>query len=122
MLEENLRQLQEWLDGREENGILYQRTLNLSKERREQAERSIKEAFDLIETLSKKFGLEKESQNAASIFQGDLTINWANLIDVRSDKLKRYGAVHPHLAEALDADTNRLAEIALQLSSTINES
>jgi len=37
MFEENLRQAQEWLDGREENGILYRRKLMLTEEIRKQA-------------------------------------------------------------------------------------
>lgn len=121
MLEENLRHAQEWLDGREEKGILYHRKLEISDERRKQAEQSIRTALGLIEKLSKKFGLEAESQDAASMFQGELSVSWANLIDSQAGKLRRYGKVHSELAGILDADVQNLAEIALQLSAILGE-
>ncbi len=79
MLEENLRRAKEWLDGREENGILYYRNLKISEETKQQATQRIQAALELIEKLSSEFELDREFQSAASILQGDLTINWANL-------------------------------------------
>jgi hypothetical protein len=122
MFEEHLRHAQEWLDGREEHGILYQRKLEMSEDKRRQAEHIIKTALGLIEKLSEKFGLEAESQNAASMFQGELSINWANLMDARSGKLRRYGKVHPELESMLDSEIQKLAEIALQLSAILGKS
>lgn len=122
MFEENLRRAQEWLDGREEKGILYHRKLELSDEKRRQAEHVIKTALGVIERLSEKFGLEAETQNAASMFQGEFSVNWANLIDTQSGKLRRYGKVHPELHDMLDTDIRTLAEIALQLSALLGES
>lgn len=122
MFEENLRCAQEWLDGREEKGILYHRRLELSDEKRRQAEHVIKTALGVVERLSEKFGLEVETQNAASMFQGEFSVNWANLIDTQAGKLRRYGKVHPELGGILDADIQKLAEIALQLSAFLGES
>jgi hypothetical protein len=122
MFEENLRHTQEWLDGREEHGILYHRKLEMSEVKRRQAEHVIKTALDLIEKLSAKFELESESQSAAASMQGELTINWANLIDTQAGKLRRYGKVHPELGGTLDPDIQKLARIALQLSAILGES
>jgi hypothetical protein len=122
MLEENLRHTLEWLDGREENGILYSRTLNLPKENREQARQRIKAALGSIENLSRKFGLHKESSDAASMLRGELTVSWANLLDTRAKKLVRYGDVHPELASILDSDIQNLAGLALQLAAILGES
>lgn len=122
MFEENLRHTQEWLDGHEENGILYHHKLEMQEESRRQANHVIKTGLDLIEELSSKFGLKKEFQNGASMFQGELSVNWANLIDSQAGKLRRYGKVHPELAGALDPDIQRLAGIALQLSAILGES
>jgi len=122
MFEENLRHTQEWLDGREEDGILYRRKLEMPENKRKQAKNVIKTALDLIEKLSVKSELESESQNAASMFQGELTVNWANLIDSQAGKLRRYGKVHPELAGILDADIKNLANIALHLSTILGES
>lgn len=122
MFEENLRRTQEWLDGREEKGILYHRKLELPDEKRRQAEHVIKTALGVIERLSEKFGLEVEAQNAASMFQGEFSVNWANLIDTQAGKLRKYGKVHPELHDMLDTDIRNLAEIALQLSAMLGES
>ena len=122
MLEENLRQTQEWLDGREEDGILYYRRLNISERNREQAHRAIETALQLIEKLGNKFELGQEFQSAAPILMGNLTVNWANLVDTKSNKLRRYGQVHPELGDVLDPDIQNLAEIAFSLSTILGQS
>ena len=122
MLEENLRRALEWLDGREENGILYSRKLNLPKENKEQARQEIKAALGVIESLSHKFDLHKDTDDAGSMLRGELTVSWANLFDTRAKKLARYGKVYPDLASILDSDIQNLAGIALQLSALLGES
>jgi hypothetical protein len=71
MFEENLRNALEWLDGREEDGILYSRKLILSPTGREQARQYIKVALGVIEKLSFQFDLRKESSYAASMLRGE---------------------------------------------------
>jgi hypothetical protein len=122
MFEENLRHTLEWLNGREENGILYSRKLNLSEENREQARQEIVAALGSIEKLSLKFDLLKETGDAGSMLRGELSVNWANLLDTRAIKLVRYGGVHPKLASILNSDIQNLAEIALQLTAILGES
>ncbi|MCA2001756.1 MAG: hypothetical protein LDL51_07825 [Chloroflexi bacterium] len=122
MFEENLRNALEWLDGREEDGVLYSRTLILSEDGREQARRYIQDALGVIEKLSRQFDLRKESNDAASMLRGELEVSWANLLDTRSKKLGRYGKVHPELLSALDSDIQKLAEIAQRLSAVIGKS
>ncbi len=122
MFEENLRNALEWLDGREEDGILYSRKLILSPVGREQARQYIKVALGVIEKLSLQFDLRKESSDAASMLRGELDVGWANLLDTRAKKLGRYGKVHTELANALDSDIQKLAEIAQQLSAVIGKS
>lgn len=122
MFEENLRNALEWLDGREEDGILYSRKLILSPDGREQARQYIKFALGVIEKLSHQFGLRKESSDAASMLRGELDVGWANLLDTRAKKLGRFGKVHPELLSVLDSDIQKLAEIAQQLSAIIGKS
>ena len=122
MFEENLRHALEWLNGREENGILYSRKLNLSEENREQARREIMAALGSIEKLSLKFDLLKETGDAGSMLRGELSVNWANLLDTRAIKLVRYGDVHPKLASILNSDIQKLAGLALQLAAILGES
>jgi hypothetical protein len=122
MFEENLRHALEWLDGYEENGILYSYKLILPEENRKQARQEINTALGLIEKLSHRFNLAKEINGAASMLRGELTVNWANLLDTRPKKLGRYGKVNPELAQVLDSDIQKLAEIAQLLSAIIGKS
>jgi hypothetical protein len=94
----------------------------MTKEAKQQAVQKIQAALEVIEKLGRKFELEKEFESAASILQGNLTVNWANLMDTKSNKLKRYGQVHPQLGDMLDADIQNLAEIALNLSTMLGQS
>ncbi|MEW6287433.1 MAG: hypothetical protein AB1509_14515 [Chloroflexota bacterium] len=121
MFEENLRRALEWLDGREENGFLYTRKLNLPDEKKAQALGEIHTALGLIENLVHKFDLPKDASDAASLLRGELSVNWANLLDTRARKLNRYGKTHRDLSGMLDSDIQKLAEIALGLSSILGE-
>lgn len=122
MLEETLRHALEWLDGREENGILYRRKLNIPKESTEQARQQIMTALGVIEKLSYTFDLPKETEDAVAMLRGELSVSWANLLDTRAKKLARYGKAHPDLSGMLDGDIQKLAEIAIQLSVYLGES
>jgi hypothetical protein len=119
--EENLRHAQDWLDGHEENGILYHRKLIFSEEGKEEIRQEIKAALELIENLSRKFDLTKEEINSASVMRGELTTDWANLLNTRASKMGRFGDVQPELASLLDEDIQNLAGIALYLSSILTE-
>ncbi len=115
-LEERLRQAAAWLQGAEEQGQLYQRTLKLSPERRALAQQQVNEALALLTDLAQTLGLEAETDEAAGHIRAALSVSWADLCDARSSKLQRYGAVHPGLAAVLDPSIERLAELALSIA------
>jgi hypothetical protein len=121
MFEENLNRAREWLDGRKEKGILYERQLSIPEEKRQQAKQSIEMASDLIQDLAVMFELGIETEDASSILQGELSVSWANLLDTQAGKLRRYGAVHPDLSGILDTKIQNLAGIAFQLSSILGQ-
>lgn len=76
----------------------------------------IKEARELIEKVSHDFALPIDSENAASPLRGEMSVSWADLLDSRASELKRAGAVHPELSDALDPNIQRLAGMALRLT------
>jgi hypothetical protein len=100
--EKNLRQAQSWLDGAEEDGILYKAKLQLSEERRRQATGEIARALDQIGSLRQSFELEKKEENPLALIRSEMTISWANLLDSRSVRLGRYGDVSAGLTDRLD--------------------
>jgi len=122
IFEENLRRAQAWLDGKEEDGTLYQYKLVLSVENRKRAQRQIKIALDQIVKLSSLFEMQKENENPASLIRGQMSVSWADLHDSRTHKLSRYGKVHPELAKVLDSEVQHLSEIALNLAAIFGES
>ena len=114
--EKNLREAQSWLDGAEEDGILYKAEVRISEERRRQVTQEITDALYQIGSLSASFELEKKEENPLSLIRSEMVISWANLLDSRSAKLGRYGDISAGLAEKLDPAINNLAETALYLS------
>jgi hypothetical protein len=119
--EENLRVTQEWLDGRQEWGILYRRKLDLPTGNRRRAERKVQKALQLIDFLRERFDLNVESRNAALMLRSEMSVSWVNLLDAHARKLGRYGKVHPDLSRLLDPALDQLADIASTLATVLGE-
>lgn len=116
-LEERLHEADAWLQGEEENGRLYHRTLTLPPEQREQARQRIAEALRVIDDLASMLDLDATSDNAGDHIRAGLSESWANLCDIRAKKLRRYGEVHPALSAVLDEPVEHLAQLALAIAS-----
>ncbi len=114
--EMHLRQADAWLQGEEERGILYRRSIHLSPERRAAAREQIGAAIAQITVLTERFDLAAASDDLGATIVSQMSVDWANLCDVRSDRLRRYGEVDPELPDLLDADIDRLAQLALSLA------
>ncbi|MCX7670855.1 MAG: hypothetical protein N2439_12375 [Anaerolineae bacterium] len=114
----HLRQIAAWLADGEEAGILYRRRLNLPAERRAALREQIALALAQIAALAERFGLTPAEESLESNMAALMSVDWANLCDLRSDKLRRYGEVDDRLADLLDADIAALAERALALATT----
>ena len=114
--EAHLRQADAWLQGAEERGALYRRSLNLSPEQRAVARAQIAAALAQVTALAQRFGLTATEEDLGATIAAQMSVDWADLSDARSDKLRRYGDVDPRLADLLDADIDRLAQLALSLA------
>src|ERR1700690_836595 len=119
--EKNLRKAQSWLEGAEEDGILYKGKLQISEEQRREASREITEALDQIRSLSRTFELEKKEEDPLSLIRSEMVISWANLLDSRPAKLVRYGDISAGSAGKLDPAISHLAETAFYLSKIFEE-
>jgi hypothetical protein len=114
--EKDLRQADAWLLGGEEHGCLYRRSLDLAPERRAAARVQIAGALAQIAALAERFDLAVTEDDLGATIASQMSVDWANLCDTRSNKLRRYGEVDPRLAEFLDADVDALAQLALSLT------
>ena len=111
-----LRQALALLDEKNESGILYRKTLNLSDRQKAEMQQDIAEALNEIAAISQELALESSEQDAGGLVRSEMAVSWTNLLDIRSKKLRGYGAVHPNLAEKLDPPIERLSKIALKLA------
>ena len=121
MFEENLREVETWLQGAEVNGILYQRRLNLPAAKREAVQQCVDAALEIIAALARKFDLKPEVEDVSNMIRSRMSIRWADLADTQSRKLKRFGEVPPELKRTLDPDIQQLARLALELASIIEK-
>jgi hypothetical protein len=120
MLEERLRRADAWLAGTEESGLVYHRTLALPPENRAAARIAISEALETLSSLAETFAVGCKEEDLVNHIRADMSASWTDLCDTRSEKLQRYGEVHPALAELLDPDIERLAALALRIAALMN--
>ena len=116
LFEEDLHFALRWLDGKPDEGSLYQRKLVLSEELRKEARQTILDGLDEIRRLAEALDFKPEVENASKSIMGRLNIDWENLSDLHAGNLHGLGAVHPDLSNFLDRPADKLPQIALKLS------
>jgi hypothetical protein len=114
--EQYLRQVDRWLNDFETDGILYRYKMDLSPEKRVLMRQKIASGLALVEELAQTLQLEPEVIDLVGAVRGQMSESWANLIDSRAAKLRRYGEVDPGLSQPLDPALDRLVQIAAELS------
>jgi hypothetical protein len=114
--EQYLRQLDRWLQGLEADGILYKYKMDLLPQKRALMQQKITAGLALVEELAQALQLEPEIIDLVGSVRGQMSESWANLIDSRAARLRRYGEVDPGLAQPLDHVLDRMVQIAAYLS------
>jgi hypothetical protein len=67
----------------------------------------------IIDELYRRFGLARESIDVVQTMVAEFSIAWTQLVDVRTQKLIRYGEVDPALVSTLDPAISELTELTL---------
>jgi hypothetical protein len=119
MMEESLRQADQWLNTPESDGILIRRKINLTEEKRAKVLDEILAGLEFVSQLAESLYLQPVDEDLGAEIRGQMSINWANLMDTRAKKLARYGEVDPRLAQVLDPGIERLAYLALSLANLV---
>ena len=119
MMEEHLRQILQWMSLSEEEGVLFRRKIDLSEEERTKVMKKINEGLDLIAQLAERLNLQPVEEDLNSAIRSQMSVDWANMMDARAEKLAGYGAVNPSLALTLDPSIERLAYVALSLANLV---
>ena len=117
--ERSLRQAESWLQGDWEEGVLFHTSLSLSPQQRAAALSEVATALQVIAQLAKRFRLHPADEPLTNKIAAAMSVSWANLVDARSSKLRRYGPVDPRLRDSLDPELERLAQLARSISSLV---
>lgn len=64
---------------------------------------------------SRHFQLKRETSDVVQSMIAELSISWTQLVDSRSDRLDRYGAVDPELKSTLDPALTELIDGCLSM-------
>jgi len=114
LLEERLADIERVI-AQDEQGILYQRVAQFTPQQRAQMNEIIRAMREQIRRAAEEFQLPGEEQNAARYIVGTLSLSWESLEEIRSRKLKGYGAVDPALRDTLDPILKQLIRLLFSL-------
>jgi hypothetical protein len=67
----------------------------------------------IIDELYQRFNLARESVDVVQTLVAEFSIAWTQIVDIRSQKLSRYGPVDPALVSTLDPAISELIDLTL---------
>lgn len=121
MFEENLRQADMWLKDDLPGGLLYQYTRRLPAERVAAARAEVAAALQDIAALAQELEAAPATEPIEARIAAAMSVSWANLCDVKSARLVRYGSVDNGLGDLLDSRIDALSQHALRIAALLGE-
>ncbi|MDH7487935.1 MAG: hypothetical protein QHH80_00285 [Anaerolineae bacterium] len=116
LFEERLRQADAWLAEALPEGVLYRYTRHLPSERVAEIRAEIAAALRAIADLAQHLEAQPADEPIEAAASAFMSVSWADLSDVKTPRLARYGAVDNALEDWLDPRLDALAEHALRLA------
>jgi hypothetical protein len=120
LLDKQLCQWEEWLQGHVAPGVMYEQQNLLSAPQETELRRHIGELRQLMIRLRDDLQLLPTKPRTASLIVGQATVLWEMLAELNSASLQGYGAVPEELGRYLDPIGEKLAskmhEISLMFS------
>lgn len=116
-----LRQLLDEMDSHSE-GILYAQTTTLTDEQRQRIVELTGAMLDEIAGLAETLGLSKQHRDPIALVVGQINVLWSDLVDIRADKLTRYGDVSAEAARTLDPSIDRMIRLTEGLIAALSTS
>jgi hypothetical protein len=104
-----------------DDGILYERTGELSPEQQQALARLVEKSLAEIATLAARFALPMQTHSARASAVGRLNVLWSNLHEIRAKRLRGYGEVAPELEAVLDPSVHRLVSLMVQMLKMLQE-
>lgn len=70
--------------------------------------------------LAEDSGVKHDEEDRLRTLHAQFTLLWVELEDVRPQKLRHYGPLHPHLMEALGPRIQHISELVLALDAVVS--
>lgn len=102
LLDKALCEFEQWAKGHEIRSVLYQVLNPLSEAQRQLIVVEVAELKRLLEEIRDHLNLEGTVRSADKMIMGSCSVLWASVVELESDRLKRYGEAPAGLAEYLD--------------------
>jgi hypothetical protein len=116
LLDKQLCQWTEWLQGHVAPGVMYQQQNRLSARHKKELYQHIDELRQLMLRLRDDLQLVSTKPSTAQLIVGQATIVWEMLAELNSRSLQGYGAVPQDLANYLDPIGEKLASQMQEVS------
>lgn len=94
-----------------EEGILYAQIVTLTDEQRQLIVTLTSALLDEIAKLAEVLAFSKQRRDPVSSLVSQITVLWSDLVDVRADKLSRYGNVNSEAAQVLNPSLDRMIRL-----------
>jgi hypothetical protein len=113
-----LCELEDTISSPAENKVLTETVNNLLSWERALILKHIEELKELINHLAQNLGLNRRKEEVRNVVLGAMTIELANLEELKSKRLRRYGEVPYSLQEFLDPQVDKTMSIINEICKT----
>jgi hypothetical protein len=122
LLDENLCEFEEWAKGHAVRSVLYELRNTLSAVQRQEIAERVAKMQRLLKEVHNTLNLEGTVRSVDRMIVASCTIQWSSLVELKSNRLRRYGEVPPSLGEYLDPILEELNEDLRAISNTVLQS
>ncbi len=124
LLDEDLCEFEQWANGQGVTSVLYEVRNTLSAVQRQLIAERVAKMRVILKEVKDALNLEGSVHRVDKMIVGSCAVLWVSLVELESDRLRRYGQLPPGLAQYLDPkvavlneDLNQISQIAKQAAS-----
>ena len=118
LLDEMLCQFEQWAQGSEAHGVLYEESNSLTARQPKQIMGTITSIREVMKTLRDDLKLERNILDIRTAVWSRSASFWEALVELETGRLKRYGELPEGFAEYFDPKINTLVELLREFSET----
>ncbi|MEW6138783.1 MAG: hypothetical protein AB1733_11170 [Thermodesulfobacteriota bacterium] len=122
LLDENLCEFEQWANGHEVRSVLYEVRNTLSGVQRQEIAKRVAKMQRLLREVRDALSLEGTVRSVDRMIVASCAIQWSSLVELESNRLRRYGEVPPTLAQYLDPVLTVLDDDLRAISKTVLQS